>query len=267
MDSNRIDWRHEKHVDDANLANGLNIRWIVLVLRIGLALAALTMLGIFVLSSRQTTSLGHIAAPDMLLTLVTLIAAAFLSMTEWFRRNWKVAILGSSLVVIGSTTWTYIDLGEQIPVFATSLVFLTATCALVPWEFRWQLSLTFGLLIATATDTLLVRVPDPYAGPLWLGLLASAAMSLAGNWLWAAWRDALAETNRKLEETNRKLEESEDSQRKLLDATLDPVSLIRTSDGRYIYVNPAFGKLGYAPEEVLGKSTAEFDVAELLEPE
>jgi len=267
MDSNRIDWRHEKHVDDANLANGLNIRWIVLVLRIGLALAALTMLGIFVLSSRQTTSLGHIAAPHMLLTLVTLIAAAFLSMTEWFRRNWKVAILGSSLVVIGSTTWTYIDLGEQIPVFATSLVFLTATCALVPWEFRWQLSLTFGLLIATATDTLLVRVPDPYAGPLWLGLLASAAMSLAGNWLWAAWRDALAETNRKLEETNRKLEESEDSQRKLLDATLDPVSLIRTSDGRYIYVNPAFGKLGYAPEEVLGKSTAEFDVAELLEPE
>ena len=260
MDSDRIDWRHENDVDDAKLANSVSIRWIVLVLRIGLSLAASTMLGIFVLSSRQITSFGHIAAPHMLLTLVALMAAAFLSMTEWFRRNWKVAILITSLVVIGSTTWTYIDLGEQIPVFATSLVFLTATCALVPWEFRWQLSLTVGLLIATATDTLLVRVPDPYAGPLWLGLLASAAMSLAGNWLWAAWRDALAETNRKLEE-------SEDSQRKLLDATLDPVSLIRTSDGRYVYVNPAFGKLGYAPEEVLGKSTAEFDVAELLESE
>jgi PAS domain S-box-containing protein len=207
----------------------------------------------------EAGSIGQIAQPHLLLTLVILIAGASFSITEWFSRNWKTLMLGLCLAVISSTTWNYIDLGEQIPVFATSLVFLTASCVLIPWEFKWQVSLTIGLLAAAGLDTVLVRPPEPYLGPLWLGLIASSAMSLAGNWLWAEWRNTLTETSRKLEE-------SEDSQRRLLDATLDPVSLIRISDGRYVYLNSAFRNLGYAPEEVLGKSSSEFDVAELLKP-
>ena len=260
METSRIYWAPTGDAEeDRKLARPLDPRWIVRLLRIGLVLAALTVLALVFVSSRETGAGGQIARPHLLLTMAILIAGASLSITEWFSRNWKIAMLGLCLAVIGSTTWTYIDLQEQIPVFATSLVFLTATCALIPWEFKWQLSLTIGLLVATGLDTFLVRTPDPYLGPLWLGLIASSAMSLAGNWMWAEWRNALAETNRKLEA-------SEEGQRKLLDATLDPVSLIRISDGRYVYINPAFRNLGYAPGEVLGKSASEFDVAEILKP-
>lgn len=260
MQSSRINWLPMGDAEERRkLARALDLRWIVLLLRVGLVLAGLTMLGMFFLTYRESGPAGRIARPHQLLTLVILITAALVSITKWFSRNWKIAMLGFSLLVIGSITWTYIDLGEQIPVFATSLIFLTATCALVPWEFKWQATLTAGLLLATALDTFLVRSNEPYLGQLWLGLLASSAMSLAGNWLWEEWRNALAETHRQLGE-------SEETQRKLLDATLDPVSLIRVSDGRYVYINTAFSNLGYAPEAVLGKSTAEFDVSDLLNP-
>ena len=233
--------------------------WIVRLLRVGLMLAAVTVLGLVLQFLWIDGPDQRRAMPYELITLSILIAAVAISNTRWFVRKWEAATLGFCLLVIGSISWTYLALGQQVPVFATALVFLTATCALIPWAFRWQAALTAGLILMAALDSVLVHPASPYLGPLWLGLLASSAMALAGNRLWAQWRAALAATNRKLEA-------SEASQRKLLDATLDPVSLIRISDGRYVYFNEAFRKLGYSPAEMLGKSTAEFDIAEVRDP-
>ncbi len=248
---------------DASVASSefprtLDPLWIVRLLRVAVVVATLTVLGLVLQSLWIGGADQRQAAPYELVSLIILTCAIPISNTRWFVRNWEAATLGCSLLLIGSTTWTYLSLGQQVPVFATGLVFLTATCALIPWAYRWQASLTAGLLLAAGADSVLVRPASPYLGPLWFGLLASSAMSLAGNRLWAEWRAALAATNRKLEE-------SEQSQRKLLDATMDPVSLLRFSDRRYAYINGAFRKLGYSLEEVLGKSTAEFDVVEFLD--
>jgi PAS domain S-box-containing protein len=259
MSSETIEAKIHSPTSSIEFSRVLDPLWVVRLLRVGLFLATLTVLGLVLESLWKGAAEEGLALRHEVLTLTVLIIGSSLSLTQRFARNWKVAILALCLLVIASVTWTYIVLGQQVPLFVAALVFLTATCALVPWEFKWQAVLTAGLLLAAGSDTLLVQPANPYIVPLWLGLLASSAMSLAGNWLWAEWRSALAATNRKVEE-------SQSRQRKLLDATMDPLSLVRVSDGRYIDVNKAFVKLGYPPEEVLGKTIKEFDVAELLKP-
>jgi len=242
----------------SDLPRALDPLWIVRLLRIAVAVATLTVLCLVLEllwiggpSQRQATAY-------LLVTLAMLTCAVGASNTRWFARNWEAATLGFCLMAIGSTTWTYVALGQQVPVFATALVALTATSALIPWAFRYQATLTAGLLLMAGLDSVLVHPASPYLGPLWLGLLASSGMSLVGNWLWGEWRAALAATNGKLEE-------SEQSQRTLLEAIMDPVSLVRVSDNRYLYLNRAFRKLGYSREDVLGKSVTEFNVVEFLE--
>ncbi len=56
--------------------------------------------------------------------------------------------------------------------------------------------------------------------------------------------------------------QNEETLRKALDANLDSVEIIRLSDRRYIYVNEAFLRRGYAREQVLGKSVSELSLRE-----
>ncbi len=225
------------------------------LLRIGFGISIITVILLIVQSFWADAEQAGQALPYEMLELAALMLAGALSLRDEFARHWRAATLSFCLFVVGVGTRSYAMLGQQVPVFVTILVVLTATCALVPWELEWQAAAIVGLMIAAVADTMLVRPHTPYIAELWLAALTSSVLTLAGNKQWARWRNALFETNRKLRE-------SEARQRKLLDANLDPVSLIRLSDHRYIYVNDAFLKRGYTREQVLGRSLEELNIGD-----
>jgi len=225
------------------------------LLRIGFGISIITVILLITQSFWANAEEASLALPYEMLELAALMLAGALSLRAEFAHYWRSATLSFCLFVVGVGTRSYAMLGQQVPVFVTILVVLTATCALVPWELEWQAGAIAGLMIAAVADTLLVRPHSPYIAELWLAVLTSSVLTLTGNKQWARWRNALFETNRKLRE-------SEARQRKLLDANLDPVSLTRLSDHRYIYVNDAFLKRGYTREQVLGRSVEELNIAD-----
>ncbi len=226
------------------------------LLRIGFGVSIITVILLIVQSFWANAEEASLALPYEMLELAALMLAGALSLREEFACHWRAATLSFCLFVVGVGTRSYAMLGQQVPVFVTILVVLTATCALVPWELEWQAAAIAGLMIAAVADTMLVRPHSPYIAELWLAVLTSSVLTLTGNKQWARWRNALFETNRKLRE-------SEARQRKLLDANLDPVSLTRLSDHRYIYVNDAFLKRGYySREQVLGRSIEELNIVD-----
>jgi PAS domain S-box-containing protein len=237
------------------VADALDPLWVVGLLRIGFGVSILTVLGLIIESLWSAPKTARLALPYEMSELFALMLAGLFSLREEFARHWRPATLIFCLFVVGVGTRSYAMLGQQEPVFVTILVVLTATCALVPWEFEWQALATAGLLVAAAADTAVVRPGSVYISGLWLAVLMSSVLTLAGNRQWARWRNALAETNRRLHE-------SEARQRGLLNANPDPVSLVRLSDCRYIYVNDAFLRRGYTREQVLGKSVLEVGVAD-----
>ncbi len=231
----------------------LDPRWVVSLLRVALALAALATFGVIVQCLWSGSPQARATVPSYFVVLAILVTASVFSLRSGFARHWRLATLAFCLFLVAVDTRAYVMTGEQVLMFVVILVFMTASCALVPWEFEWQVMLTAGLLVAAAVDTALVRPESVYIVQLWLAALTSSVMALAGNRLWARWRNALAETNCRLAA-------SESRQRKLLDAQRDSVTLIRLSDGRYLYVNEAFLKRGYTREQVLGKSIVELGV-------
>jgi|GEM_PF-1920338 len=57
------------------------------------------------------------------------------------------------------------------------------------------------------------------------------------------------------------LRASEEKFRLLVETSPDTISLMRLKDGKLVFLNDSFSTLtGYSPEEVLGKSTSEFDI-------
>jgi PAS domain S-box-containing protein len=238
------------------VADALDPLWVVSLLRIGFGVSILTVLGLIIESLWSAPKTARLALPYEMSELFALMLAGLFSLREEFARHWRPATLIFCLFVVGVGTRSYAMLGQQEPVFVTILVVLTATCALVPWEFEWQALATAGLLVAAAADTAVVRPGSVYISGLWLAVLLSSVLTLAGNRQWARWRNALAETNRQLHE-------SEARQRGLLNANPDPVSLVRLADCRYIYVNDAFLRRGYTREQVLGKSVLEVGVADV----
>ncbi len=69
----------------------------------------------------------------------------------------------------------------------------------------------------------------------------------------ASLRGEIAERER----AQRRLQESEQTLRRILDTSLDSMTIWRLSDGRYIEVNKAFEAVCYTRDEALGKTTEE----------
>src|ERR1700688_2563360 len=167
---------------------------VVALLRIGFGVSIITVILLIGQSFWADAEQASLALPYEMLELAALMLAGGLSLRPAFARHWRVATLSFCLFVVGVGTRSYAMLGQQVPVFVTILVVLTATCALVPWELEWQAAAIAGLLIAAVADTMLVRPHSPYIAELWLAVLTSAVLTLAGNKQWARWRNALFET-------------------------------------------------------------------------
>jgi two-component system, sensor histidine kinase and response regulator len=200
-------------------------------------------------------SLGGAMLPYGLLALCASLASAGVSFSPGYIRYWKYVTFSLCLCLMAA--WTGADLrsGQQVEEAFGLAAMMVATCVLCPWEPQWQVMLAIGAVISFAINTAFIRPMSQHIGYLWTDLLAIIGLTLASSGLWTRWRTALADTCNWLLD-------SEAQVRKVLDANIDSVSLVRLSDGRYVYVNEAFLRRGYSREQVLGKSVEELAMAD-----
>ena len=227
-------------------SESLDPGWILHLLRVGFMLAVAAVLGDIVRSAFLDPQRAHLILPYDLMALAVSFVAGALTFDSRFPRFWKIIALGFCLSLIGIATAGCILLGVQLRLFIIMMVLLSATCALVPWEVRWQATLTAGFLIAGAIDTALVRPATAQTGTLWMATIVIGAIALASNRLWAQWRLKLMDTCRRLENTETKL-------RKIFEACPDTICINSLRDGRYIEMNAQFTRSGYTREEMMRK--------------
>jgi len=245
-------------------------RWILRLLRLGFAVSILANTALvvenwlFLPPERM-----QLALPYGLLAIAVSIVAGVWSFAPSFPASWKTVTFGFCVIMVAGWTGVAVVAGLQSGLFASVLVLLMATCCLTPWEVGWETALTAWCIACCALDTFLLGPRMPVTGLLWVDLISAAIVSLTSSHLWERRRHNLAhgddqlraEINRR-EAVQRTLVQNEETLRKALDANLDSVEIIRLSDQRYIYVNEAFLKRGYAREQVLGKSVSELSLRE-----
>jgi signal transduction histidine kinase/DNA-binding response OmpR family regulator len=197
-------------------------------LRPCLALAIVALLGDLIQHQFAGSAKAYQTLPCDLLQLLTCFGFASFTYRRQFADLWRTATLVFCLLFVLAAVWSGLRLGEQVPLFVTILVLMTATCALVPWEPRWQNGLTAALFAAAAIDTIAVRPPSPHLGMLWLGALAASALALESNRLWSYWRK---------EETTEQPESGGGRMQRVLNADLSQLSMVQMRGGRFIFVN------------------------------
>ncbi len=167
-------WKHApREIADSDI---LEADRIVGLLRSGFALATFAVLGNIGQSFLLNPSKAQVAQPYGLLQLGACLTVAALTYRGEFASYWREATLGLCLFLLWVATSSGVMLGEQVPTFITILVIMTATCALMPWEPKWQRALTWGLLAAALIDTFVIRPMSPYIGLLWLATLATSTL-------------------------------------------------------------------------------------------
>jgi len=241
----------------------LDPEWVVRVLRTGFALIVAG----HVVDIAKTLYLHDPGAPvrvhyDLVILAAGAIAFA-LALTGDFLRYWKAVTLVLCATMVACWTYGSLVSRDQLHLFFAMIALMIGTSALAPWGVGWQASLALWCLAAALMNTIVVGVQGS-SSDLWLDLLSAGGLSLAGAHLWGLWRRALTETNHRLrveiverEAAQRKLESGEARLRKLLDASMDEVSVVRMSDGRIVYLNNEFLRRGYSRAELLGRSVGE----------
>jgi two-component system sensor histidine kinase/response regulator len=244
----------------------LDPEWLVRVLRLGFVLIAIGHLAdigktLYIPTSFATIRLHY----DLVIMAASLIGVGF-TLTAGFLRYWKLVTLWICLTLVAAWTYGSVMSAEPLHLFFALILLQVGTAALVPWGLGWQAYLTSCCLGAAVINATLVR-SEVLSSDLVLDLIAAGALSLAGAQLWSMWRRALTETNRRLrveiaerETAQRQLAAGEARLRTLLDANIDQVLVCRVRDGRIIYTNEEFLKLGYSQAAVLGRSFRELGI-------
>ncbi|MFZ0887842.1 MAG: response regulator [Candidatus Binataceae bacterium] len=243
----------------------INTRWLLLMLRFGYLMAIVSQLG-YIAGNYASAGAAHAnpTLPYAAMGVAAALATVLASFARSFRRYWQLATMLLCLSLLPSWTISTVHLGQQMQLFVSCLLMLMTTAMLAPWGSTRQMLLTAACLVACAINAAMTPA-SPNLIYLWLYILTGSAVTLSANLLWTRWWSALDATHRQLraemasrEEAQKKAQESEARLRKLLDANIDPVAVVRLSDEVYLYVNNQFlARHGYTSEEVIGKSARE----------
>ncbi len=180
------------------------------------------------------------AASSFCVVDIAMAAAAFgASYSSWFKRHWRGVTMTLCLLVILSRSMMGIAMDEDEPLMVTLFALVLITAMLVPWNLRWQLWLMTASIVSF-TVVSLEGVVEPNDIQRWLMLaatmmLATSFTSIKKYYLIAQNREAAL--------------------RKILEASLDAMTIKRLRDSVYIDVNEEFVRMtGYARDAIVGSA-------------
>ena len=242
-------------------------RWDLLPSRPEVSADARALVMLRVAAALVAVSQVALAVPAMIAHPETALPAAFfycfnisvgllfvgLTFQQWMLGIWRrVTMLGASSLLASVACLSLIN-GEAEFYFITGFMLVLGAGALLPWETRWQDSLsvaaTFGLVVLGYLGK-----HDALTIFHWVGIGTAAA---AGHF--AA---SLGEQNRnQATQQNLRLADNEAALRKALDSILDPLCIIDLRTQRYINVNEEFlVATGFTREEAIGKRWQELNI-------
>jgi PAS domain S-box-containing protein len=205
---------------------------------------------------------------------LALAAAAFgASYFQWFKLHWRELTMALCLAVIVSRTLMGIEMDEDEPVLLALFALVLGSAMLVPWSLRWELGL-MGAGLASFTVVSLVGAVDLDDIERWL--LLAATMAFAANFvslkkyylLQTSLIETLTDTRTRLsaEVVDRHAAEilarnHELTLRKIVEASLDAMTIKRVRDDTYIDVNDEFVRMtGRTRVELLGRSAFDLGI-------
>jgi len=201
-------------------------------------------------------------------------------------RHWRIWAMVFCLVTVTGYTLATLWVRDEQPLFVAFLVLLLDTALILPWGGRWQcwlalINLASFLVIASAG---LIQVEDTAH---WLALefmsLLSVSLSSLKVYLNSqriligqlrqreeSLRDensrrTCAEQRLRLEVADREAAQTlaqkrEASLRKVLETSLDKITIMRLPEMTYVYANQRFSETGYTFDEVKGRTIDEVNI-------
>jgi two-component system sensor histidine kinase/response regulator len=218
---------------------------------------------------------------------VALLIAITLTIRRTASTNhWHKYVLGFYIALIVSSTTTAIIFDEDDPLLINLMLLGLTTSLCVPWSVAWQAGLGLASLTAFTLGALTGVVVSSDL-ERWIILAVETALAvcfvalkgyyhrqqqlveelrLGAESLRAENAERCRAENRlRSEVAQRELAQSLAQQReltlrKVLEASLDAITINDGDSGRYLYVNKEFGASGYSGEEVLGKTAQELNL-------
>jgi hypothetical protein len=171
-------------------------RGVLNLMRPGFLLIAIFELASLSMSVLMFPELRWRALPFELFNAIAAFVCLWLMWTSRFETKWRETAFAFFFVVILAASYLSLVTGRTEPLFVSVMIVMFGAGSLVPWNQRWQAGLTALCLAWFAINA--VWMPDYQSDGLykWLGLMAAASLSLAGNARSQTRRDALTSSIR-----------------------------------------------------------------------
>ncbi len=210
-------------------------------LRIGMVLLAVFelvyLLGVGLIELPFLATASIFCAFDLGLATATFLATYLL----WFRCHWRGVTMALCVGVILSHTLMSVAMDQDEPLQMALFMVVLGTAILVPWNLRWQLGSMAAGFVGFSVVLLGADV-EPNDVQRWLAL--AATMVFAANFTLLKRYYLIARSR-------------EVALRKVVEASLDAMTIKRLRDGVYIDVNDEFVKMtGHTRDATIGTTAA-----------
>jgi PAS domain S-box-containing protein len=236
---------------DARLETGashayIRERWVALAVRAGALLVALV--SIFFLAGGGTIGErnGTAATACLAFNLVLAAAAFGLSFTRRFKDLWQPATFCMAVAFVLNAAMLGIAREQAPMLFATLLLAMAFSGALLPWPSLWQAAFNLIALVAWSAVVLTGAIQDASSPYRWIALVIAALLGEVTSLIRT--REAGEQ-----EHARRLIANSEAKLRKVFEASPDAIAVTRISDGVLLDVNPQFEAASAPREDLIGR--------------
>jgi PAS domain S-box-containing protein len=225
----------------------------LVMLRVAAALVALSQLSLAVPALLAHPESASRAAFFYCFNVCIGLLFVQLTFHQWMSAVWRQVTIFGCICLLASVGSLSLRNAEAEMYFITALLMVLGGGALLPWETKWQDSLSIATMAGLGVLAFLGQ-HDPLAIFHWVGIGTAAAAS--------HFAASLGEQNRvQVTQQNLRLADNEAALRKALDSILDPLCIIDLRTQRYINVNEEFlVATGFTREEAIGKRWQELNI-------
>jgi two-component system sensor histidine kinase/response regulator len=220
-------------------------RWIAFGIRAAAILVAAA--SIFMLADGYSIGARDNFAANacLIFNLVLAISAFGLSFNRRFNSLWQPATFCMAVVFLLNAVTLGIANDQASMLFATLLLAMAFSGALLPWPPLWQAGfnlIALGSWAAVVASGVIEDANSPYR---WIGLAVAAALGEITNLIRAS---ETAEHER----ARRLIANSEAKLRTVFEASPDAIAITRISDGVLLDINPQYEAAASPREELIG---------------
>ena len=225
----------------------------LVMLRVAAGLVALSQIALVV--PALIAHHGSALPADFLYGFNICISLLFVQLTfhGWMPAVWRQVTLLGCVCLLTSVGAVALLNGEPEFYFISGFMIVLGAGALLPWETKWQDSLSIATILGMLAVAFFSR-HDALSIFHWVGIsTAGAAAHFAAS---------LGEQNRnQVTQQNLRLADNEAALRKAMDSILDPLCIIDLRTQRYINVNEEFlVATGFTREEAIGKRWQDLNI-------